>query len=88
MLISQYANLPENCDGFWVEKLHNKTHGCSFLVYHRGLTEFCDSISKAKKALRDRRASLNSLTVEINVTYPDGFLDQLAELGRNRRLFP
>ncbi len=60
MLISQYANLPENCDGFWVEKLHNKTHGCSFLVYHRGLTEFCDSISKAKKALRDRRASLTN----------------------------
>lgn len=54
MLISQYANLPENRNGFWVEKLYSETRQRSYLVYHRGLTEFRDSISEAKKALRDR----------------------------------
>ena len=92
MLISQHANLPENRDGFWVEKLYNETHGCSYLVSHRGLTEFRDSISEAKKALRDRLSisTVSSIDSRTPAFYPlpNRFLLELAELGRTRRLFP
>jgi hypothetical protein len=92
MLISQHANLPENRNGFWVEKLYNETHRCSYLVYYRGLTEFRDSISEAKKALRDRLSistvsSVDSRTPAFHLP-PNSFLEHLAEVGRNRRLFP
>ena len=55
MTIQDYANLPENKSGFWVEKLYGeKTGSCTYLVYHQGMTEFCDSITDAIQRLRDR----------------------------------
>ena len=54
MLIQDFANLPENRSGFWVEKLYSNFNQCSYLVYHQGLTEFRDSISDAVNRLRYR----------------------------------
>jgi hypothetical protein len=51
MLISDFANLPENKSGFWIEKLYSENNQCSFLIYYNGKTCFDDSISKGKKRL-------------------------------------
>ena len=54
--IRRYANLPDNFDGFWVEKFYvekhyNPTNRCTFFVYYRGSVERRYSISEAKQAL-------------------------------------
>lgn len=56
--ICRYANLPDNFDGFWVEKFYvekryNPTNRCTFFVYYRGSEERRYSISEAKQALLD-----------------------------------
>ena len=54
MTIFEYANLPENRDGFFTEKLFG---GKYYVVRHRGfcsgLIPHIGSISKAKQDLRD-----------------------------------
>lgn len=54
MTIQDYAILPENKSGFWVQKQYSETGHCTYLVFHQRMTEFCDSISEAKQKLRDR----------------------------------
>lgn len=48
MNIQEYANLPENQDGFFVEKWRNNR----YFVYHRGWAVLSNSISVAKDELR------------------------------------
>lgn len=54
MLAGQYALLPENKAGFWVDKMFVDGR-LIYIVFHQGMAEFCDSISDAKQRLRDRR---------------------------------
>jgi len=60
MLVADYANCPENRSGFWVQKQYSETGCCTYLVFHQGMTEFCDSISDAKQRLRDRHAHIQA----------------------------
>lgn len=50
MTIKEFANLPQNLNGFWVE--HYSRH--SWRVYHNGLSTIAPTISHAKQDLRDR----------------------------------
>lgn len=60
MLISDYANLPENKSGFWIQKQYNKSNQCSYLVFYQGYTCFGDSISKCKKDLEEHYQSIKT----------------------------
>lgn len=59
MLIQDFANLPENRSGFWVEKLYSSLGEVSYLVYHQGFTELRDSIFDAKQRLKHRNTLAN-----------------------------
>jgi hypothetical protein len=52
--VPEYAMLPENKSGFWIQKQYGETGRCTYLVFHEGMSEFRDSISDAKQRLRDR----------------------------------
>ncbi len=54
MTIQDFAILPENKSGFWVQKQYSEDGRCTYLVFHQRMTEFCDSISETKQKLRDR----------------------------------
>ena len=54
MTIQDFAILPENKSGFWIQKQYGEDGHCTYLVFHQRMTEFCDSISEAKQKLRDR----------------------------------
>lgn len=54
MTIQDFAILPENRSGFWIQKQYSEDGYCTYLVFHQRMTEFCNSISEAKQKLRDR----------------------------------
>jgi hypothetical protein len=60
MLISDYANLPENKSGFWIEKLYSENNQCSFLVFYEGYSSFNNSISEAKKNLTEHHLNVQA----------------------------
>ena len=55
MLVGQYALLPENKSGFWVEKKFRLDDtDFAYIVFHQGMAEFSNSISEAKQKLHER----------------------------------
>ena len=69
MLVSDYASLPENKSGFWIQKQYGEIGQCSYLVFHQGMTELCDFISEAKKKLSDRYVQKVALSNVARVMY-------------------
>ena len=65
MLISDYANLPENKSGFWIEKLYSESNQCSYLVFYEGYSCFNNSISEAKKNLVEHHEAIQAKHQEI-----------------------
>ena len=58
MTIEEYANLPENKSGFWVEKTISPYSFYPYRVYHNGFTTIAMTISEAKQKLHERSEKL------------------------------
>lgn len=54
MTIKDYANLPENLDGFWIEKIDSIY---PYLGYYRGCQTIAMTVSATKEALRNLYAA-------------------------------